>query len=224
MNGISILMMPASMPSASASRASERASLEARRPCWACSRAKCKDRRAVRGRPARRRSRHPAPFGLRRKPPEPAPNHDQIVTINPSRHTSHVSGLQREAASFPVKHVWACRREPISLLGESAPLRLGDLLIARWPRRSPFTLAGLTLGFSGGMRFSFPACRALAKRSRPDREYVGGTALAIVAWFGYSRYLSHRAAITLARSLRYECADLASISVALAHVRFRHRS
>jgi hypothetical protein len=84
------------------------------------------------------------------------------------------------------------------------PLRLGDLLIAGWAAPAAVTLAGLTLGFFGWYALLVPSLHGAASEAGLIGALFCGTAFAILAWLGYSRYLSHRAAITLARSLRYD--------------------
>jgi Gpi18-like mannosyltransferase len=84
------------------------------------------------------------------------------------------------------------------------PLRLGDLLIAGWPAPVAVTLAGLTLGFFGWYAFFVPSLTGAASEIGLIGAMLGVTALSIAAWLVYSRYLSHRAGITLARSLRYD--------------------
>ena len=83
-------------------------------------------------------------------------------------------------------------------------LRLGDLLIAGWAAPVAVTLAGLTLGFFGWYAFFVPGLRGAAGEIGLIGAMLAGMAFAIAAWLGYSRYLSHRATITLARSLRYD--------------------
>jgi Gpi18-like mannosyltransferase len=84
------------------------------------------------------------------------------------------------------------------------PLRLGDLLIAGWVAPVAVTLAGLTLGFFGWYAFLVPSLSGAASEIGLIGSMLGGAAFAVATWLGYSRYLSQRAAITLARSLRYD--------------------
>jgi len=84
------------------------------------------------------------------------------------------------------------------------PLRLGDLLIAGWPAPVAVTLAGLTLGFFAWYAFLVPGLRGAASEIGLIGSMLAGTAFAIAIWLAYSHYLSQRAAITLARSLRYD--------------------
>ena len=84
------------------------------------------------------------------------------------------------------------------------PLRLGDLLIAGWPATVAVALAGLTLGFFAWYAYFVPGLSGAASEIGLIGAMLGVTALAIATWLGYSRYLSQRAGITLARSLRYD--------------------
>ena len=77
-------------------------------------------------------------------------------------------------------------------------------MIAGWAPPIAVALAGLTLGFFGWYAFFVPGLRGIAGEVGLVGAMLAGTALAIAAWLGYSRYLSHRAAITLERSLRYD--------------------
>lgn len=82
--------------------------------------------------------------------------------------------------------------------------RLGDLSIAGWPALAAVTFAGLTLGFFAWYAFVVPTHYAAESEIALLGTTLAGVAFAIAAWLGYSRYLSHRAGITLARSLRYD--------------------
>ncbi len=77
-------------------------------------------------------------------------------------------------------------------------------MIAGWAAPVAVALSGLTLGFFGWYAFFVPGLQGTAGEIGLIGAMLAGMAFAIAAWLGYSRYLSHRAAITLARSLRYD--------------------
>jgi Gpi18-like mannosyltransferase len=86
----------------------------------------------------------------------------------------------------------------------SRVFRAGDLLIAGWSALIAVALAGLTLGFFAWYALIVPHNHGAVAELGLLIGTFGGAALAVAAWNAYARYFSHRAAITLVRSLQYD--------------------
>jgi hypothetical protein len=82
--------------------------------------------------------------------------------------------------------------------------RLGDLLIAGWAALLAVAFAGLTLGFFGWYAVIVPRHHGVVSELGLLVCTLGGVALTLAAWTAYARYFSHRAGITLVRSLQYD--------------------
>jgi Mannosyltransferase (PIG-V) len=79
-----------------------------------------------------------------------------------------------------------------------------DLLVAGWPALTAVALAGLTIGFFGWYAFIVPAHHGPLGELGLVVAVLAGLLGALAAWTGYARYVSHRAGITLVRSLLYD--------------------
>jgi Mannosyltransferase (PIG-V) len=82
--------------------------------------------------------------------------------------------------------------------------RFGDLLVAGWAAPASVALAGLTLGFFGWYALIVPLHHGAVSELGLLAGVAAGVVLATALWIGYARYFSHRAGITLVRSLQYD--------------------
>jgi hypothetical protein len=92
----------------------------------------------------------------------------------------------------------------LSQPASSRPSLLGDLLVAGLPASLGVALAGLTLGFFAWYAVIVPWHHGAISEVGLLAGVVLGIVLALGAWTVYARYFSHRAGITLVRSLRYD--------------------
>ncbi len=71
-----------------------------------------------------------------------------------------------------------------------------DLLTAGWAALTAVALSGLTLGFFGWYAVIVPNHHGVLGEAGLLAGTVGGIALAVAAWLGYSAYFARRAQIT----------------------------